>query len=108
SGSLNDPEFSIGGLIVKVFFNLLTKAVTAPFALIGSIFGGGADLSYVEFAPGYARLTPEAEKNLEAISKAMADRPGLKVEITGVATSATDRDGLRQAGLDRRVKAQKL
>ena len=108
SGSLNDPEFSIGGLIVKVFFNLLTKAVTAPFALLGSIFGGGADLSYVEFAPGFARLTPEAEKNLEAISKAMADRPALKMEITGVATTATDREGLKQATLERRVKSQKL
>lgn len=108
SGSLNDPEFSIGGLIVKVFFNLLTKAVTAPFALLGSIFGGGADLSYVEFAPGFARLTPEAEKNLEVISKAMADRPALKMEITGVATTATDREGLKQATLERRVKSQKL
>lgn len=108
SGSLNDPEFSIGGLVIKVFFNLLSKAVTAPFALLGSIFGGGADLSYVEFMPGQARLTPAAEKNLEAISKAMADRPALKMEITGVATTATDRDGLRQATLERKVKAQKL
>ncbi|MDE2598740.1 MAG: DUF748 domain-containing protein [Rhodocyclaceae bacterium] len=108
SGSLNDPEFSIGGLIVKVFFNLLTKAVTAPFALLGNLFGGGADLSYVEFAPGYARLTPEAEKSLDAIGKVMADRPALKMEITGIATTATDRDGLRKATLERRVKAQKL
>lgn len=108
SGSLNDPEFSIGGLIVKVFFNLLSKAVTAPFALLGNIFGGGADLSYAEFAPGYARLTPEAEKNLDSIAKAMADRPALKIEITGVANSASDRDGLQQAMLERRVKAQKL
>lgn len=108
SGSLNDPEFSIGGLIVKVFFNLLSKAVTAPFALLGSMFGGGADLSYAEFAPGYARLTPEAEKNLDAIAKAMADRPALKIEITGVANAATDRDGLKQATLERRIKAQKL
>lgn len=108
SGSLDDPEFSIGGLIVKVFFNLLAKAVTAPFALLGNMFGGGADLSYIEFAPGRARLTAEAEKSLEAIGKAMADRPALKMEITGVATTATDRDGLKQATLDRRVKTQKL
>ena len=108
SGSLNDPEFSIGGLIVKVFFNLLTKAVTAPFALLGNIFGGGADLSYIEFAPGHVRLTPEADKSLEAISKAMADRPALKMEIVGIATTASDREGLKQATLERRVKSQKL
>ena len=57
---------------------------------------------------GIARLTPEAEKSLEAISKAMADRPALKMEITGIATTATDREGLKQATLERRVKSQKL
>ena len=35
SGSLDDPEFSVGGIIVKVIVNLISKAVTAPFALIG-------------------------------------------------------------------------
>lgn len=108
SGSLDDPEFSIGGLVFKVFVNLIGKALTAPFALLGNMFGGGADLSYVEFVPGHSRLTPEAEKNIEAIAKAMADRPALKMEITGVANSTTDRDALKQATLERRVKAQKL
>ena len=44
SGSLNDPEFSIGGVIMKVVVNLLTKAVTAPFALLGSLAGDGEEL----------------------------------------------------------------
>ena len=30
SGSLDDPEFSVGGIIVKVIVNLISKAVTAP------------------------------------------------------------------------------
>src|SRR4029079_6911446 len=33
AGSLDDPQFSVGGLIIRVIVNLLTKAVTAPFAL---------------------------------------------------------------------------
>ena len=41
TGSLDDPEFSLGRLIVQVIVNLITKAVTAPFALIGSLVGGG-------------------------------------------------------------------
>jgi hypothetical protein len=108
SGSLDDPEFSIGGLIIKVFINLIGKAITAPFALLGNMFGGGADLSYVEFAPGRTRLTPEAEKNLEAVGKAMKEKPSLRLEIAGVATAASDRDELRKATMERRVKAQKL
>ena len=108
SGSLDDPEFSIGGLIIKVFINLIGKAITAPFALLGNMFGGGADLSYVEFAPGRARLTPEAEKNLEAVAKAMKEKSSLRLDITGVATDASDREELRKATMERRIKAQKL
>ena len=108
SGSLNDPEFSVGGIIVKVILNLIVKAVTSPFALLGSMFGSGADLSQIDFVPGYARLTPEAEKSLDAVSKAMIDRPALKLEITGVADPANDREGLKRAVLERRVKSQKL
>ena len=44
SGSLDDPQFSIGGLIIKVIVNLFMKAVTSPFALLGSMVGGGEEL----------------------------------------------------------------
>ena len=57
SGSINDPEFSLGGVIWKVITNLIVKAVTAPFHLLASAFGGsGEELSRVEFAPGSATL----------------------------------------------------
>lgn len=108
SGSLNDPQFSIGSLIITVIKNLIVKAATAPFTLLGSLFGGGADLSHVDFAPGYARITPEADKALDTIAKAMADRPAMKTEVTGVADSVNDVPGLKQATMERLVKAQKL
>ncbi len=41
SGSLNDPQFSLGSVILKVIGNLIVKAVTAPFTLLASAFGGG-------------------------------------------------------------------
>ncbi|MCK9283485.1 MAG: DUF748 domain-containing protein [Rhodocyclaceae bacterium] len=107
-GSLNDPQFSVGGIIVKVIVNLITKAVTAPFALIGSLFGGGEDLSQVAFAPGLAQVGAEAEPRLQAIAKAMADRPGLKLEVTGFADSAADSEGLKRVILNRKLRAQKL
>jgi uncharacterized protein DUF748 len=108
NGSLNDPEFSLGEIIVQVFVNLITKAVTAPFALLGSLAGDGEELSEINFLPGYGRVEPEAEKRLQALSKALADRPALKLEITGYADSENDSDGLKRAILDRKVKAQKL
>jgi len=39
SGSLDDPKFSVWPIIWQVIVNLITKAVTAPFALLGSLFG---------------------------------------------------------------------
>lgn len=107
-GSLNDPEFSLGGVIVQVFVNLITKAVTSPFALLGSIAGGGEELSEINFPPGYGRIEPEAEKRLQVLSKALVDRPALKLEIAGYADPKNDPDGLKRAILDRKVKAQKL
>ncbi|MEE8327395.1 MAG: hypothetical protein V3R32_01190 [Nitrosomonadaceae bacterium] len=108
NGSLNDPEFSVGGIIVKVFVNLITKAVTAPFALLGSLAGDGEELSEINFLPGYGRVEPEAEKRLQALSKALADRPALKLEITGYADPENDPEGLKRAMLDRKVEAQKI
>ncbi len=34
SGSRDDPKFSVGAIIINVIVNLLTKAFTAPFALL--------------------------------------------------------------------------
>ena len=64
SGSLDDPEFSMGGLIIRVIVNLITKVVTAPFALLGALAGGGGEqLAYVEFAPGRARSAPRPRRS---------------------------------------------
>jgi len=107
-GSLDDPKFSVGGVIVQVIVNLIVKAATAPFALLGSMFGGGEELSYVEFDPGRYVLTAASEKKLETLAKALNDRPALKLEITGRADPAVDREGLKKAAVERKVKAQKF
>ena len=40
-GRLDDPDFRIGRVVVRVIVNLLTKAAVSPFSLLGSMFGGG-------------------------------------------------------------------
>jgi uncharacterized membrane protein len=107
SGSIDDPQFSVGGLIVRVIVNLLVKVVTSPFALIGSLVGGGEELSYVEFAPGSAQVGADAQAKLQSIGKALADRPALKLDIAGRVDPEADREGLRKASLERQVRAQK-
>ncbi|MGE5305570.1 MAG: DUF748 domain-containing protein [Alphaproteobacteria bacterium] len=109
SGSLDDPQFSVGGIVLKIILNIITKAVTAPFALIGSMFGGGGEeLSYIDFDYGRATLSPAAEAKLKTLATAMSDRPALKLEITAHVDPVNDIEGLKKLSVERKVKAQKF
>ena len=107
SGSLDDPEFSVGGIVVRVLLNLVVKAVTSPFSLLASAFGGGEELSYVEFAPGSAALTDDTLQRIDTLTKALVDRPALKMDLSGRADPKTDLDGLRQAWVDAQIRLAK-
>ena len=110
SGSLDDPKFSIGGLIIKVIVNLITKAITAPFALLGHLGGAGegAELSYVDFDAGRSALSPQAQDKLGTLQKGLVDRPALKLDITPQVDPQADREGLRRYRFEQQIKAQKL
>ena len=109
SGSLDDPDFAVGGIVVKALVNLVTKAVTSPFALLGALAGGGGEeLAYIEFAPGSAALSPEDENKLKTLAKALDERPGLKLDVSGRSDPQPDRDALKRTAVDRQIKAAKL
>ncbi|WP_321799854.1 DUF748 domain-containing protein [Caballeronia sp. J97] len=110
SGSLDNPEFSIGGLVWQAIVNLVQKAVTAPFTLLAHAFGGGGgeDLNYIEFDAGSATLNDAAQKKLETIAKALADKPSIRVDVTGRVDPKTDEPALRTAWLDQQVKRAKV
>jgi uncharacterized protein involved in outer membrane biogenesis len=107
SGSLDDPQFSVGGLIVRVIVNLLTKIVTAPFSALASAFGSQQELSYVEYAAGSTALDDDARRRLDALAKALNDRPALTIEVAGYAAADSDRDALKRASVESRVKAER-
>lgn len=108
SGSLDDPQFSVGGIIVQVILNVFTKAITSPFALIGSLFGGGEELSYVEFEYGYSTISAKMKERLQTVAKMLDDRPAIRIEVAGRIDPENDREGLKRALMERRVKAQRL
>jgi hypothetical protein len=106
-GSLDDPQFSLGGIILKVIGNAVTKAVTAPFALLGSLFGGGEELSMLEFEPARAALLPASEGKLKSLAKALGERPGLKLDIIGRFDADAEADALRRVALERKLRQLK-
>jgi uncharacterized protein involved in outer membrane biogenesis len=87
SGSLNDPQFSVAGVVGRLIVNLLVKAVTSPFSLLAGGAGGGAgpDMGAIEFRPGTAVFTDASAASLDKVAAALKDRPKLQVTITGSA-----------------------
>jgi hypothetical protein len=121
SGSLDDPQFEISGLVTQILGTLLKKAVTNPFGLLAAALGGaggggggaasgdaaGNDLAYVEFEPGRSDLGEAQQKKLATLVKALQDRPGLKLELAAHADAKKDPEALRRAELQRLLVAMK-
>jgi hypothetical protein len=97
TGSLDDPQFRLAPIIWKVFVNILEKAVTAPFALLGSLFGGGPDIQFIDFQPGASGLDPAALQKARAVAKALVERPQLKIEVPIAVAPELDRPALLAA-----------
>jgi hypothetical protein len=110
AGSLDDPQFSVWGMIVQMLTNLIAKAATALFALIGAAFGGGGgeEMNQVEFAYGRATLDEPSQEKMKKISEALIDRPSLSLDIAGYAEKEKDIEGLKLYRFERKLKAQKL
>ncbi|MBL9214150.1 MAG: DUF748 domain-containing protein, partial [Opitutaceae bacterium] len=106
-GSYDDPSFRVGRVVLRVVVNLLTKAAVSPFALLGSMFGGGGEeLAFQEFAPGASELQPAESAKLATLVKALAGRPGLSLAIEGGSDPAADAFALRRARLAAMVRGR--
>jgi uncharacterized protein involved in outer membrane biogenesis len=108
SGSLGDPQFRLWPIIWQVIVNLITKAVTAPFALLSSLLGGGEEMSYVEFDYGSDLVSQAGQQKIKSLVKALYERPNIKMDIEGYVDVEEDKEGLKQAAFQRKIKAQKL
>ena len=108
SGSLDDPKFSVWSIVIKVIVNLITRAATAPFALLGALVGGGEELSYVEFDYGSYKISEASAKKIDSLTKALSERPQLKMDVEGRVDPEKDRDALKTYFFRRKVKVQKM
>ena len=108
-GSIDDPQFgNFGDIILDAFFNLITRAVTAPFALLGSMLSQDEQLSEIAFSPGSVVIGAKAADRLEALAEILKERPALRLDITGSIDRVRDYEGLQRVNLQRLVVAQKL
>lgn len=105
-GSLDDPSFRIGRVVMRVITNLLAKAATSPFALLGAMFGGGGEeLGFQLFTAGESTLLPNEIKKLDTVAKALIERPALRLDLEGGYDPAADAVALQRRELERQVRA---
>ncbi|MEN8231461.1 MAG: DUF748 domain-containing protein [Thermodesulfobacteriota bacterium] len=106
-GDLDDPEFSIGGVVFKVIVNLIAKAATSPFALLGALIPDGEDLEYVDFTSGSSLIEAEYTKRLETIANILYDRPGLKMDLKGSVNAEQESKVLHEKQFKQLLKNEK-
>lgn len=108
SGSLNDPKFRLAPLIWQVLVNLLEKAVTAPFKLLGALFGAGPQIQFADFPPGSAALDATDLAHMRTVAKALHARPQLKVDVPIAPLAALDAPALAEAKFEAQIAEQML
>jgi hypothetical protein len=94
TGSLDDPQLRLGPIVWQVIKNIIVKAATSPFALLGSLFAGAEEAQFVDFQPGDAGLDAASAERLAALAKGLADKPDISLDIPLAAEPELDRPAL--------------
>ncbi len=105
SGTLDDPKLRIGPIVWQIFKNLIVKAVTAPFALFGAMFKGAEDAQFVDFAPGSTQIDAGGVERLAALSKGLAERPNVSLDVPIGTGTELDRPVLAQQHYEEQLAA---
>lgn len=106
SGSMDDPHFSYGGIIWKAILNVFGKIATAPFRMLGALFGGsGEKFESITFESGSAHLMPPEREKLVQLAGVLNKRPGLSLKLHGVYADS-DRVSLQDLQLRRTLAEQ--
>jgi hypothetical protein len=84
SGDLNDPKFSVGGIIWKVLSNMIMKVVTSPFNALSAMMGADAEgIDQIVFVPGSEQPDELSRKKLQTAAGMLAKRSGLSLNVQG-------------------------
>ncbi len=99
-GTLDDPSFKIGPIIWQAIGNITTKAVTAPFSVLGAMFEGAEEAQFVDFSPGSSALDPTIAERLAALGKSLVEKPEVTLEVPIGTLTALDMPALAARAYD--------
>lgn len=82
TGEVGNARFSVGSAVRQAVGNVLERVVSAPFRALAKLFGGDADsLAAIGFEPGSAQLRPQEREKLDALTRALRERPQLRLVV---------------------------
>ncbi|CBL45512.1 Conserved hypothetical protein [gamma proteobacterium HdN1] len=91
-GDINNPSFSVGPVLWKTLRNLIARAVTSPFSVIGGLAkgDGSENLDSIAFAAGSTDLDVAATEKLKVVATGLKDRSELVLEVEGASAASVD------------------
>lgn len=103
-GDLDSPEFSIAPIVWKAFTNLITKALTAPFSLLGALFGFDEDeINAIVFNYGNSKITPVQKEPLDKLAQILSKRQKLAMKVTPLYNEVHDLYALQQQSFENKM-----
>ncbi len=106
-GRLDDPEFKLSSIILKMMGNMILKVITSPFSILGSLFGGGEELSFAEFEFGEGRIKESEHEKIDKLAEILKEKPSVKIEIQGVYNPIRDGEGIREKRFEDLLKEER-
>jgi len=94
-GDLKDPTYKFGKVIWQILKNLVVKAATAPFDLLAKAFGASEEeIKTIRFDYLQKQFENRQMKSLDVISKALDEKPELKVSLVQVCSRENEKEQL--------------
>ncbi|MCC6370666.1 MAG: DUF748 domain-containing protein [Bacteroidia bacterium] len=82
-GNLNDPKYRIGKIVLKIFENLLIKAVTSPYNAVASLFSKSEPATDFEFDYLQSDFSAgQQRKVLDKTAEFLTEKPELTIQFT--------------------------
>lgn len=104
-GDIDDPSFSLLGMLGKAVVNLVTRVATSPLSVVtGIVTRRGGNSSEVVFASGVSDLSDGSRATLDGLADLLGGRKTLAIEIRGRADPKVDGPGLRAARVEEELR----
>ncbi len=94
-GDLDDPNYKVGPIILKVLMNVLSKAVASPYKFLARALDADEDdLKAVRFGLDQDSLAAPQEKSLNLLTRVLENKEDLRARLEYVLNEKEEKDAI--------------